>query len=204
MSRAWTKYTPEIIELIRSKVKEHTDREIAEMINERWKVSVSESSVTNAKARFGIKSGVKRGTFTKGQKSWNKGRKMETKGRMAETQFKKGQPPVNHRPVGSERINVYGYLEIKVKEPSTWALKHRVIWEQHNGPIPKGNVIIFLDGDKSNLNIENLAMIRQAQLTMLNKYDLIKTDPELTKTGVNLASLILKTHSRLKKRSKDE
>ena len=129
---------------------------------------------------------------------------METKGRMAETQFKKGQAPINHRPVGSERINVYGYIEIKIKEPSTWALKHRVIWEQQNGHIPKGHVIIFLDCDKSNLNIENLAMIQQAQLTMLNKFDLIKTDPELTKTSINLASLILKTHSRIKKRSKDE
>lgn len=192
------KYTDEIVDFISKNVREHSDKTIASMIKARWDVSVSESSVTNAKARYGIKSGVRRGTFIKGQKSWNKGKKMETKGRMAETQFKKGQTPTNHRPVGSERINKDGYVEIKVGEPSTWAPKHRLIWEQHNGPIPKGNVIIFLDGDKSNLSIENLEMIKQSQLSLLNKFGLIKNDPELTKTGVNLASLILKTSSRLK------
>lgn len=196
MSSRKTKYTDEILDFIRENVKQHTDKEIAEMINDRWGWNTTYNGIRGAKSMFGIKSGVKRGTFVKGQTSWNKGKRMETRGRMAETQFKKGQPPINHKPVGSERVNVYGYLEIKVAEPNIWESKHRVIWEQHNGPIPPRHKIIFLDGDKSNLNIDNLALITNAQSVMLNKYGLIKNDAELTKTGVNLAELILTINRR--------
>lgn len=36
---------------------------------------------------------------------------------------------------------------------------HRQIWEQHRGPIPKGWLIYFLNGDKSDVRLENLAAI---------------------------------------------
>lgn len=35
-------------------------------------------------------------------------------------------------------------------------LAHRYIWEQINGPIPKGHIIHHIDGDKFNNNISNL------------------------------------------------
>ena len=78
--------------------------------------------------------------FQNGSVPLNKGKKVspEIYAKMQPTMFKKGQTPVNHRDVGSERVNVDGYLEIKVAEPNRWRLKHRVIWEQVNGAIPKG------------------------------------------------------------------
>lgn len=33
---------------------------------------------------------------------------------------------------------------------------HRVVWEYHNGPIPKGYHIHHIDGDRSNNQLENL------------------------------------------------
>ena len=87
------KYTPEIIEFIRSNVKQFTDKEIANLINEKWKLGVNEESVTNAKHRYGIKTGFGRGYFLKGHMPVNpiqKGQRLGLK-----TEFKKGDIPPN-------------------------------------------------------------------------------------------------------------
>lgn len=99
--------------------------------------------------------------FKKGQTPPNKGlrRPGYAPGRMSETQFKKGQNPVNWKPVGSERVNVDGYIEIKTEEPKKWELKQRVVWREHHGEIPHGHNITFIDGDPLNVAIENLECI---------------------------------------------
>ena len=55
-----------------------------------------------------------------------------------------------------------GYWKIRVIDEKTgeinWLYEHRFIWEKHNGSIPKGCVIKFIDGDRNNLNIENLRL----------------------------------------------
>lgn len=103
--------------------------------------------------------------FTKGHVSHNKGKKMspEVYSKVARTMFKKGQTPVNHRDVGSERVNVDGYIEIKVAEPNKWRLKHRVIWEEVNGEIPKGYNVQFKNHNSQDCRIENLYLISRAE-----------------------------------------
>ena len=67
---------------------------------------------------------------------------------MKRTMFKKGNKPLNHREVGSERINVDGYVEIKVAEPATWKLKQRVVYEEyHKVKLTSNDTIIFLDSN---------------------------------------------------------
>ena len=103
--------------------------------------------------------------FQKGHHSSNKGKKVspEIYAKMQPTMFKKGQTPVNHRDVGSERVNVDGYIEIKVAEPKRWRLKHRVIWEQVNGVIPKGFNVQFKNHNSQDCRIENLYLISKAE-----------------------------------------
>ena len=111
--------------------------------------------------------------FTKGHPSPNKGKKVspEVYAKMSRTMFKKGQQPVNHREVGSERVNVYGYIEIKVAEPNRWKLKHRVIWEQVNGAIPRGHNVQFKNHNPLDTRIENLYLISKAdQMAKENSY----------------------------------
>ena len=102
--------------------------------------------------------------FKKGSVPPNKGKKMspEVYEKVKETMFKKGNSPVNHREVGSERINVDGYIEIKVAEPNRWKLKHRIIWEQVNGEIPKGYNVQFKNHNPQDCRIENLYLICRA------------------------------------------
>lgn len=104
----------------------------------------------------------KKGQFKKGHIPKNKGKKWdeylskEKQEAILRTTFKKGTVPSNHKPVGYERKTKDGYWEIKVAEPNLFKAKHRILWEQHHGPIPKGVNIVFIDGNTDNITIENL------------------------------------------------
>lgn len=126
-------------------------------------VAMSQTS-NQVKARFG-----------KGHVPYNKGRRRdeylspESLTKCQKTQFIKGNTPKNYRSVGSERVNVYGYVEIKVADPNKWCLKHRIVWEASNGAIPKGMNIQFRDGNRQNTSLDNLYMIsRQDQVATEN------------------------------------
>ena len=103
--------------------------------------------------------------FQKGSVPPNKGKKVspEVYSKIQPTMFKKGRTPVNHRDVGAERVNVYGYIEIKVSEPNTWRLKHRVMWEEVNGAIPNGYNVQFKNHNPLDCRIENLYLISKAE-----------------------------------------
>ena len=111
--------------------------------------------------------------FQKGHIPENKGKRVspETYAKCQPTMFKKGHTPANHRGVGSERINKDGYIEIKVAEPKRWRLKHRIIWEQANGEIPKGYNVQFKNHNPQDCRIENLYLICRAdQIAKENSY----------------------------------
>ena len=171
--------------------------EILELMNSKFEYQFSLTQIKGAIKRYKLNTG-RTGQFEKGQTSWNKDTKGLTKAN--KTSFKKGNIPKNHKPVGSERITKDGYTEIKVAEPSKWRLKQRVIWEEYNGKIPSNSVIIFADGDKSNICIDNLLLVTRKQLSVLNRYKLIKQDAELTKTGINIANVISKINEAKKRK----
>jgi hypothetical protein len=105
--------------------------------------------------------------------------------------FQKGNVTWNKREVGEERIESKdGYVQIKVAEPNKWQLKHRYLYEQAHGKIPKGYNVIFADGDKYNFELDNLILVSNAELAIANYNHLLKKDKELTKTGILIAKVI--------------
>ncbi len=107
--------------------------------------------------------GLRAHQFQPGHIPFSKGRKMSEWmslggiARSSATRFHKGNRPKNWRPVGSERVNIYGYIEVKVEEGRYgWAQKHRVVWEEANGPIPAGYNVMFRDGNRQNCALDNL------------------------------------------------
>lgn len=154
---------------------EHTNRELAEILG------VSESSVMLRAFHLRLFKSAdfhrrKREAtqFKKGLIPANKGKKwnefMSHEGQLnsRKTTFKKGNIPPNHKPVGYERFTKDGYIEVKVRETNVFKLKHRYIWEQQNGTIPRGCNIQFKDGNRLNCSIENLYMISRTDQVAKN------------------------------------
>lgn len=187
-------YCEEEIAYLREISPGRSNKEITRMFNEKFNLNLGEKAIATTRKRYGIKTGND-GRFKKGNVPWNKGKKGVNIGGK-ETQFKKGHIPANHRPVGSERITIDGYIEIKVAEPNKWRPKHQVIWEKHNGPIPDGHVVIFGDGNKQNLSIDNLILVSRKQLLGLNRYNLIQNHADLTKIATRIVDLKYKISER--------
>lgn len=175
-------------------------REILELMNNRFEYQFNIEQIKGAINRYKLKTGFN-GKFKKGNKPWNKDKKGVSFGGEA-TWFKKGQAPVNHRPIGSERITKDGYTLIKTGEPDEWKLKHRIIYEQHYGSIPKGHVIIFADSNRQNFNIENLICVSRKKLKTMNQNNLIYNDANSTNAGSLVADVIIKIQE-LKKNKKE-
>ena len=188
------KYGDDIIEFIRNHVKMFTDKEIAQMVSQQWNMKVTESAITNLKAKHNIKSGVRRGCFPKGHEPINKGTKGMFNVGGNKTSFKKGQAPLNWVPVGTERINTDGYVMVKVKEDGhygqRWKLKSRIIYEEHLGrKLKRSEKIMYLDGNPLNLAIDNLKLITDKENAVMNKSRLRFNDAELTEVGLKVARI---------------
>lgn len=103
--------------------------------------------------------------------------------------FKRGQSSYKRQPIGSESVDSNGLVKVKVGNPSKWRYKHNMVWEEHNGIVPNGSVVIFLDGNKQNFDINNLQCITRAEHLYLNRHGMRFSDPELMKTAINIAKV---------------
>lgn len=194
-------YTKEQKKFIRSIALGKSNIEIIELFYIEYNIRITKAQMKCLKANNNIASGLT-GHFVKGQTSWNKGKKLQTIGRMADTQFKKGQFSPNRLPIGSERLSKEGYHEVKIQDGhmgKNWKAKHRILWEEVNGSIPNKHRIVFLDGDKNNITIENLALMTFEQTAVMSARKLFYKNPELTKLGSKIAEIELKVNE--KKRS---
>lgn len=200
------KYTAEHIKFIDDNINGRHHREMAAMFNAHFGTDFPASAIMSLAFRNGLKNGIdchfNKGheptQFRKGMIPWNKGKKGVVTGGK-ETQFKKGQKGWNYKPVGTERVNTDGYVEIKIADPKTWKAKHIIIWEEANGPVPSGMCLIFADGNQLNVTLDNLLLVSRRELAVMNKRGLIANNAELTKTGVVIADIYLKIGERKKK-----
>ena len=214
MSKGVFKVTPHIwSEEEKKYLKEITPgkhyKEIQELMKNKFNLEFTMNQIKGAICRYKLNTGFT-GRFQKGDIPFNKGKSQkdymsaESIEKTKKTRFKKGQPPINWRPVGSERITKDGYTEIKIAEPNAWELKHKVLWEREHGSIPPKHVVIFADGNKENLDINNLMLISREKLLIMNTNELIKKDAELTKTGALIADVLIKVRRRKKIDGKDK
>lgn len=189
-------YTEEQLLFMKENITKMSWKELTVKFNKKFNTDLSYKAISGKGKRSGIKSG-RTGQFVKGNSPVNKGKKFP--GKINRTSFKKGNKPANYKPVGSERVTKDGYIEVKIADPKTWRSKHIVIWERVHGPIPKNHCLLFLDGNKQNINLSNLQLISRKQLARLNKNKLIFNDAEMTKAGLIIADIYNKIGERKKK-----
>jgi hypothetical protein len=187
----WQK-EPEMMAFMKEFIPGHTESEIKEAFRERFGITLTRGQIKGFKIQYGTKSGTVGGRFEKGCTSHNKGKKMppEVYEKVKPTMFKKGNVPKNHREVGSERVSVDGYVEVKVAEPSKWKLKQRILYEQyHNVTLRKDEVVLFLDGNRLNMDKDNLIKLTRAELVRFNQDHYYCNDKDMTMVAVNIAKI---------------
>ena len=140
------KYTQEHTDYITANIQGCPFKDLTDMFNKQFGMNLRVSAMISLSARHGLHNGrdtrLDKGweptQFKKGHVPFNKGKKgVFLGGKIAEAaQFKKGHKPHNYKPIGTERVNGDGYVDIKIADPNNWKGKHILVWEAANGPAP--------------------------------------------------------------------
>lgn len=190
-------------EFIENNVEGRKNQELADLVNEKFDLRITAKQMNTYKKNHNLVSGLDC-RFQEGSTPVNKGTKGLYNVGGNRTSFRTGQRPSNFKPVGTERIDRDGYTLIKVSDEGPWHKrwrhKHKIVWEEKHGPIPKGHAILFADQNKQNVQLDNLLLITKSQLSILNTKQLLYNDAELTKTGVIMADIIKTIGERRRKR----
>lgn len=147
--------------------------------------------------------------YAKGHVPANKGLRRPgfAAGRMKETQFKRGQrsgQAARHwMPIGAMRL-MDGYRYTKVSDvpnvPYTvnWKPTHVLLWESTNGKVPPGHALKFVNGDRTDIRLDNLQLITRRQLMARN------TVHNLPKPIAEAVQLLGVLRRKINRRSRDE
>lgn len=199
-------FTKKEIAWLKKNYSKFYNKELTKRFNLKFKTDCTISSIAGKCKILNLKKDEKhQGQFREGHIPANKGLKWQDYmsdqaiKNSRQSTFKIGHKPLNSREIFSERITKDGYIEIKVKEPNVWILKQRYVYEQANGPIPKGYKILFADGNKLNCELDNLLLVSAGELLLMNVNGLCYKDKEATKCGLTIAK-ILEAKGKVKKK----
>ena len=176
--RRWTQYE---IDFLKRNYATRTCVDIAEWVHHTPRgVEAKALSLGLRKPKGYREEHCKGNRFQKGHVPFTKGKKQsewlsdEGARKMARTQFKKGLPnqkSYTYRPVGYECPHTSKgrtYVYIKIAADRRMVLKHRWLWEQAHGPIPKDCNVQFKDGNPLNCTLDNLYLISKAKQVRKN------------------------------------
>ena len=166
-------WSEEEVEYFKEIIRGNHYRDIAEMMTKKFGYKFKVDQLRKKAKLLGIKTGLV-GSFQKGHLT-------------------------NSSEIGSESIDRDGYVIVKIAHPNIWEYKHKLIWENANGKMPADHKLLFADKNKLNVCLDNIILVSKRELLVMNQYNLLHENKELTMTGLNIARLILKI-SELKKR----
>jgi hypothetical protein len=175
MKGAWITYSREELAWIKA-FSDWPRKELHELFVQVW--ARDDVSLSNLKAlckRRGWLTG-RTGQFVKGQVSHNAGKKGIHYAGSEKGWFRKGErrgvATKLYQPIGTERISKDGYRERKVNDDlplqRRWRGVHLIEWEAVNGPVPKGQRLKCLDGDRLNCDPSNWEAVPMALAPRLN------------------------------------
>ena len=162
------KWTDEEIAHLRDMYPDHNTEDVAIVLGR------TTDAVKRKALCLGIKKNAGKSTrFRKGHIPWNactvgiSGKHPNTK----KTQFKRGHLPHNTKRDGAItiRIDNRGVPQKMIRvRLGKWLYLSRYNYEKYVGPIPKGHVIRFLDGDTMNCDPSNLECVSQRLNMLIN------------------------------------
>ena len=205
--------TPEIDAFILKHHKGTGYQAMADMVNGRFGTGYTAAQMKSYYSRNHLNSGLT-GQFQKNHtpmnkgKSWNEYMSQEAQGKARATTFQPGHIPHNGgAPIGTIRVRHtqkgHGnkpYYWQKVAQPNVWRMKHIVEWEAHNGPVPKGYIVTFANGDTLNWHIDNLILETRAQHAVKNRWAIHGYDQESAQTANAIADIKMAINKRKRKK----
>lgn len=176
-------FTDEELQFVRDNIKDMTCPELIKEMKKIYGCTRTYEQLHGVCQREHIRTG-RTGRFVKGQKPVYVCPKGTCHPNSVATQFKKGHQPHNTKKTGYEMTDVYGYRWIKTE--SGMRQKSHVMYEQYHGvKLQKGDVILFLDQNKTNFSKENLMKCNHGETATINRWKgLDKNDPEINKALV--------------------
>lgn len=145
------RYTEEELEFLRQNVEGTTLQEQTDLFNAKFGTNLNKEKIAAIKSLHKIKPKVPpprspKCGFQKGHNGVYENQVEKYK--VGDVRLSKIQP---------RRPYVY---EIKVAQPDVWRPKHHVLYEQyHNVKLSPDSEVIFVDGDKTNFNKDNLQLV---------------------------------------------
>ena len=165
--------TDEEIKFLKENIKGKTTDELIILMHRHFGKTYKRQQIKYYKRKYGLVSGV-------------------------DTKFKKGRTPHNKQDIGYSFVDTKkGYTYVKTKKG--WKLKHRFIYEQSHGDIPKGYSVVFADQNIHNFEPDNLLLVEDRDKLVAKNKKLFSSDKELTKTGLLIAKLSNKCYDKSKK-----
>lgn len=166
---------------------------VTELFNKKFGFGITVQKLRSLCKRKGVRNGFT-GFFPKGHVPANKGMKGVYAPGCEKTWFKKGNVPWDYMPVGSERVTADGYVEIKISDTALpvqrrWKAKHIIVWEKARGAIPRKHNVIFLDGNRKNITLDNLMLVSAGVHAVMNRNKYYTNDKEETKKNLTFALL---------------
>ena len=178
--------------------------EMSKGINDEFSLSTSPDEIKGWRARTKnprpTPSRFQKGhtPFSKGKK-WDEYMSPESQARSRMTTFKKGDTPHNTQPLGSISIMV-GYWVMKVSHTGNqhqkWKFLHRLLWEKEKGPIPKGMNVVFRNGDRNDIRMENLMLMDRKEMARYTPMD--DSEPEMQRFSEIVARVAAKVAEKMK------
>lgn len=177
------KWTDKEVEVLREIYPDTSNPECSRILNRSLLSIKNKASQLDLSKDPAYLEAAKPGQFHSGQESWNKGTNWKAGGRSAETRFREGQKPHTTVPVGTVTEHKDGYLKKKVRDDLTpgrhnWKFVHVIEWEKHNGPLPKGWIVRFADGDNLNFDKDNLVAVSRQLNAVINRWLAVEEMPE--------------------------
>lgn len=174
--RRFHRYSDEVYEFLYENASSHTNKELRKLLKEKFDLDVSKQAISTLCKRNNLKCKYENKNLSHSNKETHIGNITIKDGYYA---IKTGK-----------NVNQYEYL-------------HRKIYEDYyNVKLSKDMCIIFLDGDRNNLDINNLRAIHKRSVNVLRNSKFYSNDAEITKMGCLMAELKIKMNDI--ERSKNE
>ena len=155
-----TKYTQEMIEFLRGNALKYDTGTLAKLFNKKFNANITSQKIRDIMYSHNI-------SFIK------------SKPKVTPLTL-----PIGHEVIERRRNITYIKISNEGRNGGAWVRKHRFLWEQVHGIIPKGYIVIFLDKNNFNFELGNLELVKPIEFILLNKYGFHSTDKEITKAGL--------------------